>query len=327
MAKSVNSKLRTLYIMQELFEKSDEDHRLSTKDLIAMLESNSITADRKSIYDDIETLSVWGMDILYTKEKPSGYYLASRDFELPELKLLVDAVQSSKFITEKKSRDLIKKLESLTSNSEARQLQRHVYIANRIKTQNESIYYNVDKIHEALLSDSQIQFTYYKWSVDKELIPRNEGKPFVVSPWALTWDDENYYMIGYDQVTDIAKHYRVDKMQKIELTEEKRQGEEKFVGFDIAKFAKSTFGMYGGEHQNVSLECENEMIGAIIDRFGTDIIVQKVGDGKVSVTQEVAMSGQFFGWIVGLGPGVKIVAPQSAVQAFTEWIDNVKSNY
>ena len=326
MAKSVTNKLRTLYIMDALLEKSDEENRLSVRQMLEMLERNGINAERKALYDDIETLKTWGMDIIYSKEKPAGYYLASRKFELPELKLLVDAVQSSKFITEKKSRELIRKLESLASVSEAKQLQRHVYIANRIKTPNESIYYNVDRIHEAILSNRKISFTYYKWNTEKELVPRNEGRSFVISPWALTWDDENYYMVGFDDFSGFVKHYRVDKMQRIELTKEKRTGEAEFDKFDLARFAKSTFGMYGGKIEKVTFECDNSMIGAFIDRFGNDIMISKSDDDHFCVSHEVAVSGQFFGWVVGLGAKVKITGPEHVADDFREWLDNIRNN-
>lgn len=327
MAKSVTNKLRTLYIMDALLEKSDEDNRISIKQMLEMLESNGINAERKTLYDDIETLKIWGMDILYSKEKPAGYYLGSRKFELPELKLLVDAVQSSKFITAKKSRELIKKLESMASDGEAKQLQRQVYIANRIKTVNESIYYNVDKIHEAIFNNKKISFTYYKWNLEKELVPRNGGNPFEVSPWALTWDDENYYMIGFDELTGIVKHYRVDKMQKITSLKEARAGEENFKNFDMAIFAKSTFGMYGGRIEPVTMEFENSLIGVVMDRFGTDVIIQKVSDTHFRVRHDVAVSGQFYGWIAGLGPGTKIVHPESIADEFREYLKNVLKNY
>lgn len=327
MAKTVTSKLRTLYIMDALLEKSDENNRLTTKDLLEMLENNGITADRKSIYDDIGTLQTWGMDILYTKEKPSGYYLASRKFELPELKLLVDAVQSSKFITVKKSRELIKKLESLASAGEAKKLQREVYIADRAKTINESIYYNVDMLHDAIQANKKISFIYYKWNTDKELVARNNGKPIEVSPWSLTWDDENYYMLGFDASSGIVKHYRVDKMQKITLLDAPRDGEEEFKDFDLAKFAKNTFGMYGGTLEAVTMEFNDGLIGVVLDRFGTDIIIQKIGEGSFKIRHEVAVSGQFYGWVAGLGSGVKIISPQLVVDGFKEYITDVLSKY
>lgn len=249
--------------------------------------------------------------------------MGSRKFELPELKLLVDAVQSSKFITVKKSRELIKKLESLASVSEAKQLQRNVYITNRNKTLNESIYYNVDKIHDAILSDVKIRFIYYKWNTDKELIPRNNGNPFVVSPWAQTWDDENYYLLAYDEESGIVKHYRVDKMRSIGLLKEKREGKAEFADFDMASFAKITFGMYGGKREHVTLECENNLIGAILDRFGTDVIIQKTDREHFRIRQEVAVSGQFFGWLVGLGAGVRIVSPQNVVDAMEHRLEEI----
>lgn len=326
MSTNTTGKARILYVMQELMEKSDENNKLSTNDLIRMLARNDISADRKTLYADLEKLGNWGMDIIYSKEKPAGYYVGSRTFELPEVKLLVDAVQSSKFITEKKSRELIKKLETLTSTSDAKRIQRQVYIAGRTKTQNESIYYNVDKINDAILKNKKIRFTYYKWSLDKELVPRNDGKPFEVSPWALTWDDENYYMIAYEKRTNSVKHYRVDKMQQIEIMRSARAGEEEFKSFDIAKFAKSTFGMYGGKLESVTLECSNDIIGTILDRFGTNIIIQKVDDDHFQFRHDVAVSGQFFGWVVGLGSHVKIKSPDHVVNEFKSWLDEIKKS-
>ena len=289
------------------------------------LEKYDVTAERKSIYADFADMTdKLGIEIIKEQiGRETYYHVGSREFELAEVKLMIDAIQSSKFITEKKSRELIKKLESLASADEAKQLQRQVFIANRIKTQNESIYYNVDKIQEAILANQKISFTYYKWNVDKELVPRNEGRPFVISPWLLTWDDENYYMLGYDDNSEIVKHYRVDKMQKISITGDKRTGEEAFEKFDLAKFAKSTFGMYGGKHEKVTLECENSMIGAILDRFGTDVIIQKTDNDHFAVNHEVAVSGQFFGWIVGLGPKVKIKGPSHVLDEFKDWLRQI----
>lgn len=326
MATNATGKARILYIMQELMEKSDEKNKLSTNDLMDMLARNDISADRKTLYGDLEKLENWGMDIIYSKEKPAGYYVGSRNFELPEVKLLVDAVQASKFITEKKSRELIKKLEKLTSISEAKQIQRQVYIAGRTKTQNEAIYYNVDKINDAILQNRKIRFTYYKWSLDKELVPRNNGKAFEVSPWALTWDDENYYMIGYEKRTDSVKHYRVDKMQQIEIMRSARAGEDAFKDFDIAKFAKSTFGMYGGRLEMVTLECTNDMIGMILDRFGSNIIIQKIDEEHFQFRHEVAVSGQFFGWLVGLGPNAKIKSPEYVIDEYKVWLDEIRKS-
>lgn len=327
MAKNSNQKLKLLYIMKALVEKSDENHRISVKQLIDELSLYGIKAERKSIYDDIESLRLWGMDILYSKEKPAGYFLAEREFQLPELKLLVDAVQASKFITAKKSNELIKKLESFVSIYEAKQLHRQVYVTNRIKTMNESIYYNVDKINEGIMANVKIKYRYFEWDIDKRMHPKRNGQAYIISPWALTWDDENYYMIGFDNKAGIIKHYRVDKMKSIELTKASRDGKDAMEDFDIAGFAKKTFGMFGGKNEAVTLRCENRLVGTIIDRFGDDVILCKEDDEHFSVTQEVTVSSQFFGWIMGLGSGVKITAPADVAGEFTQKLREVLGNY
>ena len=238
MAKTSNQKAKILYLMELFLEQTDEEHPLPRKRLQEKLSDIGIYAERKSIYNDIETLKNFGLDIAYRKEHPEGYYLARREFELPELKLLVDAVQSSRFITQKKSDSLIRKIEKLTSRYEARQLQRQVVVADRIKTMNESIYYNVDKLHAAISMDEQIAFRYFEWTVSKELRLKRGGENYHVSPWALTWDNENYYLIGYDMDAQIIKHFRVDKMLHIELSGSRRAGREVFARFDLAQFTK-----------------------------------------------------------------------------------------
>ncbi|MGN0702647.1 MAG: helix-turn-helix transcriptional regulator [Lentihominibacter sp.] len=317
MAKVSVGKLKLLYILETLVRDTDQEHRKGTRELIEMLKSHGLSAERKSIYDDIETLREFGLDIIYDKEEPAGYYLGERDFELAELKLLVDAVQSSKFITARKSAVLISKLEKLTSAGEARNLQRQVYVSGRIKTMNESIYYNVDAVHSAIAGDSKIAFRYMVWNLEKQLVPKSD-RPVTVSPWALVWDDENYYMIAFDGESGIMKHYRVDKMKDIRCVPEPREGKESFRGFDAAGFAKKTFGMYGGKTEKVTLECDNSLVGPILDRFGTDVIIVPSGEERFKVTQEVTVSGQFFGWIVGLGPGVRIVYPRTVADEFRD---------
>lgn len=327
MAKSYNQKMKILYLMQAFLERTDESHVLSMQEILKMLEGHGIQAERKSIYDDIETLRVYGLDIVFRKESPSGYYLASHRFELPELKLLVDAVQASKFITERKSAELIKKLEGLTSRYEAQQLQRQVFVANRIKTMNESIYYNVDKIHGGILNDVKITFQYFEWTVEKRMHLKKSGEEYCISPWALTWADENYYLIGYDEDADMVKHYRVDKMLSIELTEEKRVGQEHFEHFDTANFAKKTFGMFGGEEQELRLEFENRFIGVVIDRFGKDVALRKKDESHFLVRVKVVVSPQFFGWLSGLGMGAKIVAPEKVQQEYRRFLQELLGQY
>ena len=271
MAKSANQKLRLLYLMRYLQRQSDEQHPVGMADILSELESLGIPANRKTIYDDLESLRLFGLDIVAVKSSGVGYYIASRDFELPELKLLVDSVQSSKFITQKKTASLIRKIEGLASVHEGQFLQRRVYVHNRVKTMNESIYYNVDRLHEAINADRQITFYYFQWNVKKEQQLRHDGKLYKISPWGLMWDDENYYLVAYDSENDMIKHFRVDKMLKINITNDKRDGKECFKAFDMPKYTKSVFGMYGGKPERVKLTAKNEMAGVMIDRFGKDL--------------------------------------------------------
>ena len=218
----------------------------------------------------------------------------SRLFGLAELKLLVDAVQSSKFITEEKSRELIKKLGTLTSQENSKQLQREVYIYNRPKTANDAIYKNVDTIHDAMRENKQVTFHYLEWTMKKELRQRRDGRLYHASPWSLTWDDENYYLVAYDEESEKIKHYRVDKMQDIALSHDKRNGREKFRNFDLAAYAKKTFGMYGGTDTKVTLSCDEHLAGVVIDRFGKDIMMIPKEDRTFKVIVLVTVSPQFF---------------------------------
>lgn len=329
MAKSANQKLKLLYLLKILTEQSDEEHCMSAQALIDALGAYDIKAERKSIYDDIAQLIDFGYDIVLVKAKSGGgYYLAGREFELAELKLLVETVQASRFLTLKKSRELIAKIEKLASKAEAGQLQRQVYVANRIKTANESIYYIVDDIHRAIQNNEQISFQYLEWNLNKELVPRKDGKIYRISPWALTCKDENYYLIAHENESNSIKHFRVDKMGHIQvLTGVARQGAEMFDRFDIAAYANKTFGMYGGKEEIVTLEFENRFIGVVLDRFGKEISVRPRDAQHFSVRVQVALSGQFFGWLTGLGAGAKITAPAAVVEEYRSYLQGVVGQY
>ena len=267
------------------------------------------------------------MDIISIKERPGGYYLASRQFELAELKLLVDAVQSSKFITSKKSRELIKKLGTLCSDSQAKQLQRQVVVTNRNKAVNESIYYNVDMIYNAIAANVKVRFQYFEWNVNKEMQLRKNGAFYCVSPWLLTWDDENYYLIAYDDGAGIVKHYRVDKMLKIGLTGEERSGKEAFDGFDIAGYSKKTFGMFAGEEETVTLCLEERLTGVVVDRFGTEAAMRKKDEKHILARVNVAVSRQCFGWVAGLGAVIKIEAPEMVAEQYRAYLKDILKLY
>lgn len=323
MAKSPNQKLKLLYLMKILQEKTDENHPLTVPKLIEELQRYNVLPERKSVYDDIEALRLFGLDIEIAKGKSGGYYVSSRVFELPELKLLVDSVQASKFITHKKSLELIKKLESFASRYEAQQLQRQVYVANRIKAMNESIYYNIDAIHSAIARSRQITFRYFEYSIKKERLYKHNGERYRISPLALTWDDENYYMLGFDSLADKIKHYRVDKMESIEVTEAAREGLKEFEALDMAVYSKKIFSMFGGREESVKLRFSNELIGVVIDRFGKDVSVEPEGEAHFIVHENVFVSPQFFGWLCSFGGKVKILAPQQVVEAYTRHIQGV----
>ena len=327
MAKSEKQKLKLLYIMQCLTEKTDAEHSVTTQEIIDYLALQGINAERKSIYTDIDLLIDYGMDIVKNSGRSGGYTLVSRQFELAELKLLVDAVQSSKFITTKKSRDLIGKLETLCNKYEAGQLHRQVVVTNRNKTVNENIYYNVDIIYNAIAENVKIQFQYFEWDVNKEMHLRRNGKVYEVSPWLLTWDDENYYLIAYDSEAGIIKHYRVDKMLKIELSVEKREGKEQFQHFDIAAYSKKTFGMFAGKEETVTLRCDRSLTGVMIDRFGKDVAMRKIDENTIQARVNVAVSRQFFGWITGLGNIVKIEAPERVVEQYRDYLGEIIERY
>lgn len=329
MAKSSNQKMKLLYLLKILTEQSDEEHCLSAQALIEALAAYDVKAERKSIYDDIAQLIDFGYDIVLVKAKSGGgYYLAGREFELAELKLLVETVQASRFLTLKKSRELIAKIEKLASKSEAGQLQRQVYVANRVKTANESIYYIVDDIHRAIQNNEQISFQYLEWNLAKELVPRKDGKIYRVSPWALTCKDENYYLIAHDGESDTIKHFRVDKMGHIQvLAGIMREGAELFERFDIAAYANKTFGMFGGREEIVTLEFENRFIGVVLDRFGKEVSVRKRDEEHFSVRVQVALSGQFYGWMTGLGAGAMITAPADVVEEYKKYLQQVEEQY
>lgn len=326
--KGVNQKQKMLYLMKIFSEETDDTHFLSMTEIIQKLADNGITADRKTLYVDFDELRKFGLDILMEKVgRIYCYHLGSREFELPELKLLVDAVQSAKSMTDKKSRELIKKLEGLVSKYEARQLNRQVIISGRIKSMNESIYYNVDTLYEAIGADRQIRFKYVQWNIRKETSLRRDGVWYQVSPWALMWADENYYLVGYDAADGKIKHYRVDKMLRISLASEKREGQDQFKKFNMPRYTKSLFGMFGGEETRVTLEAENSMVGVLIDRFGKDIIISPVDGTRFRTTVTVAVSRQFLGWIIALGGGVKIVGPDEVTDQMRAEAARLVSQY
>lgn len=327
MPKSSNQKLKLLYLMQYLLQNSDEAHPISVSQMIDELARHDIRAERKSIYDDIESLRLFGLDIIQSRGKTTGYYVGGRDFELPELKLLVDSVQSSKFITEKKTLGLIRKIESLASIYDAQLLQRQVYVRNRVKSMNESVYYNVDEISNAITQDRIIRFRYYDYTITKERRFRKDGAWYEISPFSLMWDDENYYMLGYDAHAEKLKHYRVDKMTEISALEQARSGKDEFKKLDMSQYSKKVFGMFTGEVQTVRLRFENRLVGPVIDRFGRDTLIVASDESHFTVSVDVAVSPQFFAWVFAFGTAAEILSPESVREGFKQMACETLAHY
>ena len=328
MPRGTNQKFKLYRLAQIMLERTDDDHYITMPEIMSALGEYEITADRKSIYNDLRDLEILGIEV---EGEPVGnryhYHVVNRPFELPELKLLVDAIQSSKFITERKTNALIKKLEQLVSKYEAVKLQRQVYVTGRIKTMNESIYYTVDAIHNAISENKKIKFQYYQWNVKKEMELRHNGAWYHISPWGLSWDDENYYLVGYDSDAGQIKHYRVDKMLHIQMSEEKREGKEHFKKLDMADYAKKSFGMFGGKEQEVKLLVRNDLAGVIIDRFGKGVMMLPEDEDHFKVNVDVHVSKQFLGWIISLGEGVRIVGPDEVVDQMKEEVKRLVKQY
>ncbi len=310
MTKSENQKLKILYLMQMLLNETDSDHTLTVGEIIEKLSSQyGIQAERKTIYKDLENLREYGLDIKSDRSKPFGRHIVSRDFDLPELKLLVDVIQSSKFITEKKSEEFIRKIEGLTSVYQAKKLQGQVHVNNRVKTMNESIYYNVDAIQDAIAQNRRISFKYYTYNINKEKICRHNGRKYQLDPIFLTWDDQNYYLVAFCPVEKHVKHFRVDKMLAISIEEEKRDDSRPPV--DPATYSNKVFGMFGGTESAVELEFANTLIGVVVDRFGLDVPVIQKKEKSFVIHVKIEISSVFIGWLFQFGEQAKVLAPKS----------------
>lgn len=328
MAGSKYQKLKTLYFMRFLESRTDERHGVTTEEIIAHLHSLGVSAERKSIYADIELLRTTGMDIETVRGSRTEYRLMSRPFQLAELKLLVDAVGSSRFITRKKSLELIKKLEGLTSIYEARQLRRSVYVDRRVKSMNESIYYNVDALHTAINDDRMLQFQYFNYAPDKQRVLRRGGQPYTVSPLALTFSDGNYYLYAHEPGRDGVRTYRVDRMTGATVLEDKkRRLPDGLRDFDPAIHANEAFSMYGGARRAVTLSFADALSTVVIDRFGPDTTLVPGGDGRFSVTVDVMVSPNFLGWVFGFGADAVITAPNDVARQMADMADEVRRRY
>ncbi len=316
MARKGNQKTKLLLLCQLLLRKGDEEHPISTPELIRALEREGIPAERKSVYTDMEALREFGLDVQLRKGKNGGWFIGERDFELPELKLLVDAVQSSRFISRKKSESLIKKLAGLTSEHRAKQLRRQVYVDHRVKTENESVYYAIDALHTAIAAGRAVTFRYFDYNARREKVFRRDGLWYTVSPYGLIWSDENYYLVGWEHKKGQLRHYRVDRMESLSVTTSSREGDESCKSFDLAEYGQKHFHMFSGKEGKVRLRCENSFVNVMLDRFGQEAMLIPDGGDHFVLTVDAVVSPQFYGWLFGLEGKAVLTAPDWAVEEY-----------
>lgn len=309
MAKSVNQKQKLFRLFEILMRETDDEHGISMKEIIRQLDECGIKAERKSIYDDFAVLENLGYPVLRISGKPTTYTLECRPFDLPELKMLVDAVQVSKFITGRKSREIISRL-GMFAGRKSYELSRQVYVEDRAKTENSATIYTIDEIHRAINEKKRLTFKYFDYNSKKEVVYRHGGRLYEVSPCTLIWNDENYYLVAYDSETDLIKNYRVDKMKNARMIDEPRSTAKKVVDFDPSDYSQKIFGMYGGREELVTVEFEERLASVVIDRFGHDITFIKTDFG-FKVTLKVMVSPTFFAWILGFGESARIISPES----------------
>lgn len=331
MAKLDGQRPKLVRIIEILNECTDENHGLTINELIKKLDAYNVPAERKSIYKDFECLADIGYTITSERRNRETFYtLKKRDKDLTigELKILVDAVQSSKFISKNKSNELISKLSRFASQYQGEQLKRQVYLSDRVKTRNDGGFKNIDKIYNAINNDRQIFLSYLKWTEKKELVSRHGAKRYRLSPWAVTMSDENYYLVAYDHDEKKIKHFRIDKMDNIVVSEESgREGKDFFDSNNFGEYCTCHFGMFNGKKVFVTLLCQNDLAGVIIDRFGKDVSMMKSDENHFTVTVKIIMSAQFIGWVIGLGKGIKILAPEEAVEKMKETIAFLQEAY
>ena len=327
MPRSSNQKLKPLYLARILLECTDESNPLTAQGIIDALSAYQIPANRKSIYDDIEALRQFGLDIELRHGKNGGYYVASRDFELPELKLLVDAVQSSRLITGKKSRELIAKISKLTSKAQAGQLNRQVYVGERAKALNETVYYSIDAIYTAINEGKKISFKYFDYSTKKKRVYRKNGQAYIRTPVAMCWNNDKYYLVTYSlKYDDSFATFRIDRMAGVELLNEEADAFDR-KSFSIAGYIKRAFGMHSGEIVNARFAFDKSLVNIVLDHFGTDTCLEDIGGNRFAVNAEVLASPVFLGWIFQLGNKAEILEPESLRIAMRELIAEVSYNY
>lgn len=329
MEKSESKKLIPLYLQQLFLEKTDKTHYIRMPEILSFLESKGIFADRRTIYAAISLLNSTDFEIVGVQEKGGyKYHHPKRLFNINELKFLIDSVATSKFLTEKKSKELINKVKSLGSSFDSQSFNRNVILDRRIKSMNDKVFKNLDNIYAAIAANRQINFQYLHWNPQRKLVSK-AGKIYMVSPYAVSLTDDNYYLIAFDSNTSELRHYRIDKMQSVKIAEVTREGKSLFQSFDIVDYSKKTFGMFSGKEETVTLEVANNLAGVFIDRFGESANIRQNFDNANTfiVRITVYISPQFFAWVFGLGKDIKIISPKSVIDDFKTMTEDILKNY
>ncbi len=328
MPKGANQKLKTYYLAKILLEETDDEHGLNMQQIIDKLAEHEVGVERKTLYADFKALKEAGLDIIGVKTKDDyTYHIGARDFDLAEIKLMVDAISSTRFISEKKSNELIKKISGLVSKYDAKKLKRQVYLCGRPKADNDGILYNVDAVHEAISKGVKLKFIYNDWNINKEYVPRYDGKIYEISPWGLSYNDDFYYMIGYDEARDMMRHYRVDKMTQIEVTDIPRKGQNLAKDMEIGKYVTENFNMCGGDVLPVRIQMPESKCGIFIDRFGKGLKFRRISDDIVETTVEAAVSYNFYSWVFAIGEEVTIVGPDLVVKDIRGYLEMLTKKY
>lgn len=325
MARSEKQKQKLLRVFEMLMRETDEEHGLTMTQIISRLGELGISAERKSIYDDFLVLEEIGYPVSKISAKPPEYTLDRRPLELAELKMLVDAVQVSKFVTSRKSREIISKL-SIFAGARAKELSRQVYVEDRIKTANSATIYTIDEIHRAINEKKRLEYKYFDYNANKEKVFRNGGEKYDVTPLSLMWSDENYYLVAFDERAGKIKNFRVDKMSAVCMSELPSSNNECIEGFDASEYSFRIFGMYGGREELVTMEFSEKLAGVVIDRFGMDESFIKTDFG-FKVSMRLMVSPTFFAWILGFGENARILAPASVREELTERLEKTLQLY
>lgn len=326
MARKENGKQKLIRLVEILIKYTDQEHGLTINEIIEKLSAYDISAERKSLYDDFLILEEMGIPVYKTKGKQTRYYIDAFIFEIAELKMLVDAVQSSKFITAKKSKDIIFRLERFTSIHKSKELSRQVYVEDRVKTANPAAVYTVDAVHSAINTDRRLKFHYFEYDAEKKKRLRRDGAFYTVSPLSLVWSEENYYLVAYEEETEKIKHFRIDKMMDVASLDEKRTKNAITTSFAPSDYSQKSFAMYGGREELVTLECRERLAGVMIDRFGIEPTFHKTDFGfKFSV--RVMLSPTFFAWVMGFADEMRILAPDSVRAEIRDILNRTVSLY